>query len=152
MRDKPRSFSISLNFYQTILEKTPKKKKSLQLYKVLSDNYMENKMFASKNDQSKWPARGEFDQSSPAVIFSPAINASDDFKMKYSHLELTSCYGTYTVVGVNIKREMVLLPNDKEVANSSKNIPNSRLECTNHPLFQTKMAKKTSPLARHIPI
>ena len=27
--------------------------------------------------------------------------------------------GTYTVVGVNIKREMVLLPND-EVANSSK--------------------------------
>ena len=33
---------------------------------------------------------------------------------------MTSCYGTYTVVGVNIKREIVLLPNDKEVANSSK--------------------------------
>ena len=33
---------------------------------------------------------------------------------------VTSCYGTYTVVGVNIKREMVLSPNDKEVANSSK--------------------------------
>ena len=28
---------------------------------------------------------------------------------------LTSCYGTYTV-GVNIKREMVLSPNDEEVA------------------------------------
>ena len=33
---------------------------------------------------------------------------------------VTSCYGTYTVVGVNIKKEMVLLPNDEEVANSSK--------------------------------
>ena len=33
---------------------------------------------------------------------------------------MTSCYGTYTVVGVNIKREMVLSPNDEEVANSSK--------------------------------
>ena len=33
---------------------------------------------------------------------------------------VTSCYGTYTVVGVNIKGEMVLSPNDEEVANSSK--------------------------------
>ena len=33
---------------------------------------------------------------------------------------MTSCYGTYTVVGVNIKREMVLSPNDEEVANASK--------------------------------
>ena len=33
---------------------------------------------------------------------------------------VTSCYGMYTVVGVNMKREMVLLPNDGEVANSSK--------------------------------
>ena len=32
---------------------------------------------------------------------------------------VTSCYGMYTVVGVNIKREMVLPPNDAEVANSS---------------------------------
>ena len=32
---------------------------------------------------------------------------------------MTSCYSTYTVVGVNIKNEMVLLPNDEEVANSS---------------------------------
>ena len=29
-------------------------------------------------------------------------------------------YGTYTVAGVNIKREMVLAPNDEEVANSPK--------------------------------
>ena len=53
----------------------------------------------------------------------------------------TSCYGTYTVVGVNIKREIVLSPNDEEVANSSKNIPSSRLEGTNHTLFQTKMVE-----------
>ena len=33
---------------------------------------------------------------------------------------VTSCYGMYTVVGVNIKRKMVLSPNDEEVANSSK--------------------------------
>ena len=33
---------------------------------------------------------------------------------------MTSCYGTYTVVGINIKREMVLSPNDEEVANSYK--------------------------------
>ena len=33
---------------------------------------------------------------------------------------VTSCYGTYTVVGVNIKREAILSPNDEEVANSSK--------------------------------
>ena len=73
----------------------------------------------------------------------------------------TSCYGTYTV-GVNIKREMVLSPNDEKIA-SSKNIPNSRLECTNHTSFQTKMveidtifqtktAKKPYLLAPHIPM
>ena len=33
---------------------------------------------------------------------------------------VTSCYGTYTIVGVNTKREMVLLPNNNEVAYSSK--------------------------------
>ena len=60
-------------------------------------------------------------------------------------------------------REMVLSPNDEEVANSSKNIPNSRLECTNHTLFQTKMveidtlfqtkmAEETYQVAPHIPI
>ena len=38
-----------------------------------------------------------------------------------THLHtVTGCYGTYMVVGVNIKREMVLSPNDEEVANSSK--------------------------------
>ena len=37
---------------------------------------------------------------------------------------------------------MVLSPNDEEVANSSKNIPNSKLECTNHTLLQTKTAEK----------
>ena len=66
---------------------------------------------------------------------------------------MTSCYGMYMVVGVNIKKEMVLPPNDEEVANSSKNIPNSRLECTNHILFQTKMVEiDTLFQARHIPI
>ena len=33
---------------------------------------------------------------------------------------VTICYGRYNVVGVNNKREMVLSPNDKEVASSSK--------------------------------
>ena len=73
---------------------------------------------------------------------------------------VTSCYGTYTV-GFNIKREMALSPNDEVVASSKKNIPNSRLQCTNHTLFQTKIvtidtlfqtktAKKPYPLALHI--
>ena len=44
---------------------------------------------------------------------------------------VTSCYGTYTVVGENIKREMVLLPNDEEVANSSKK----------HTQFKTRVHK-----------
>ena len=76
---------------------------------------------------------------------------------------MTSCYGMYTVVGVNIKREMILSPNDEEVANSKSNIPNSRLACTNHTLFQTKMVEidtllqtqmfeKLYTLTRHIPI
>ena len=32
---------------------------------------------------------------------------------------VTSCYDTYMLVGVNIKREMVLSPNFEEAANSS---------------------------------
>ena len=36
---------------------------------------------------------------------------------------------------------MILSQNDEEVANCSKNIPNSRLECTNHTLFQTRMVE-----------
>ena len=74
---------------------------------------------------------------------------------------MTGCYGKNTV-GVNTKREMVLSPNDEEVA-SSKNIPNSRPSVLNRSLFQTKMveidtlfqtktAKKPYPLAPHIPI
>ena len=44
---------------------------------------------------------------------------------------VTSCYGTYTVIGVIIKREMVLSPNDEEVANSSKK----------HTQFKTRVHK-----------
>ena len=44
---------------------------------------------------------------------------------------VTSCCGTYTVVGVNIKREMVLSPNDEEVANCSKK----------HTQFKTRVHK-----------
>ena len=44
---------------------------------------------------------------------------------------VTSCYGTYTVVGLNIKREMVLSPNDEEVANSFKK----------HTQFKTRVHK-----------
>ena len=76
---------------------------------------------------------------------------------------VTGARETHTVVGVNIKREMVLSPNDEEVANSSKKKTNSRLECTNYTLFQTKMVEidtlfqtktveKPYPLAPHIPI
>ena len=88
---------------------------------------------------------------------------------------VTSCYGTYTVVGVNIKGKRVLSPNDEEGVNSFKKFKfkkfkknlknsNSRLECTNHTLFQTKMVEidtlfqtKTAenywyPMATHIPI
>ena len=44
---------------------------------------------------------------------------------------VASCYGTITVVGVNIKREMVLPPNNEEVANSSKK----------HTQFKTRVHK-----------
>ena len=44
---------------------------------------------------------------------------------------VTSCYGMYTVVGVNFKREMVLSPNDEEVANSSQK----------HTQFKTRVHK-----------
>ena len=44
---------------------------------------------------------------------------------------VTICYGTYTVVGVNIKREMGLSPYDEEVANSSKK----------HTQFKTRVHK-----------
>ena len=61
----------------------------------------------------------------------PYFRPDQNFDTLFSDLKpwsLTSCYGMYTLVGVNIKREIVLWPNDEEVANSSKkNIPNSRL-------------------------
>ena len=44
---------------------------------------------------------------------------------------MTSCYGTYTVAGVNIIREMVSSPNDEEVANSSNK----------HTQFKTRVHK-----------
>ena len=74
-------------------------------------------------------------------------------------------YDTYRVVGVNSKREMVLSPNDEEVANSSKK--HTQFKTRVHKpypisdqikmveidtLFQTKTAKRTYPLAWHIPI
>ena len=73
---------------------------------------------------------------------------------------------TNTVVGVNIKREMVLSPNDEEVPNSSKkhiypiqdysaqNIPYFRPKWSklNNTLFQTRTAEKPYSLAPHIPI
>ena len=67
---------------------------------------------------------------------------------------MTSCYGNYTV-GVNIKREMVLSPNDEEVASSKKHTQFKTREQKPYPistkmveidtLFQTKTAKKTIP-------
>ena len=73
---------------------------------------------------------------------------------------MTSCYGMYTVVGVNIKREMVLSPNDEEVANSSK----EHIQCKSrvhkpHPiselildtLFQTKTAENHTLWSRTYP-
>ena len=45
---------------------------------------------------------------------------------------VTSCYGMYTV-GVNIKREMVLSPNDEDVASSEK-----------HTQFKTRVHYPTS--------
>ena len=75
---------------------------------------------------------------------------------------MTSCYGTYTVVGTNIKREMVLSPNDEEVANSSKK--HTQLKTRRHKPYPvsdrngrnwypiTKAAKKNNLLAQHIPI
>ena len=73
---------------------------------------------------------------------------------------MTSCYGTYTVVGVNIKGEMVLSPNDEEVANSSKK--HIQFKCRVHKphpisdlildtLFQTKAAENHTLWRRTYP-
>ena len=45
---------------------------------------------------------------------------------------VTCCYGTYTVVRVNIKWEMVLSPDDEEVANSSKNQKYTQFKTREH--------------------
>ena len=69
---------------------------------------------------------------------------------------VTSCYGTYALIGKNIKREMVLSPNDEEVANSSKKhtqfktrphkpYPISDENCRIDTLFQNKTAQKNIP-------
>ena len=50
---------------------------------------------------------------------------------------VTSCYGTYTV-GVNIKMEMVLSPNDEEIASSKK-----------HTQFKTRVPKPYSISAQN---
>ena len=66
---------------------------------------------------------------------------------------VTSCYGTYTVVGVNIKREMVLSLNDEEVANSSKKHTQFKTRVHKpYPISDQNGWKKTYPLAPHIPI
>ena len=76
---------------------------------------------------------------------------------------VTSCYGTYTVVGVNIKRETISLLNDEEVANSSKKhiqfktrvhkpYPISDQNGRDWYPFSVQNGWKPYPLALHIPI
>ena len=57
---------------------------------------------------------------------------------------MTSCYRTYTVVGLNIIRETVLSPNDEEVANSSKKTyPFLDKSAQTIPYFRPKWSKLT---------
>ena len=76
---------------------------------------------------------------------------------------VTSCYGTYTVVGVNIRREIVVSPNDEEPANSSKkHIKFKSRVHKPHPIsdqngrnwypMSDQNGWKPYPLAPHIPI
>ena len=55
-------------------------------------------------------------------------------------------------VGVNIKREMLLSPNDEEVVSSEKHTQFKTRVVEIDTLFQTKTAKKPYPLAMYIPI
>ena len=65
---------------------------------------------------------------------------------------VTSCYGTYTVVGVNIKREMVLSPNDEEVANSSKKHTQFKTRVNKpYPISDQNGWKKHTPWRRTYP-
>ena len=57
-------------------------------------------------------------------------------------------YRYVTVVGVNIKGKWFYHQMMKKQLILLKNIPNSRLECTNHTLFQTKTAKQNHALWR----
>ena len=76
---------------------------------------MENKMFVSKNDRSKWPARPEFDWSSPRSgrtlsvdrpLFS-ALGASERFENKqYSR----ACHVNKVFPGHTKKLVLLLLP------------------------------------------
>ena len=54
---------------------------------------------------------------------------------------VTSCNGTYAVVGVNIKREMFLSPNDEEVANYSKKNLIQDYSAKTIPYFRPKWSK-----------
>ena len=58
---------------------------------------------------------------------------------------VTSCYSTFKVVGVNVKREMVLWSNDEKVANSSKKHTHFKT------LFQTKMVEIDTRFQTKIP-
>ena len=55
-------------------------------------------------------------------------------------------------VGVNIKREMLLSPNDEEVVSSEKHTQFKTRVVEIDTLFQTKTAEKPYPLAMYIPI
>ena len=55
-------------------------------------------------------------------------------------------------VGVNIKREILLSPNDEEVVSSKKHTEFKTRVVEIDTLFQTKTAKKPYPLAMYIPI
>ena len=65
---------------------------------------------------------------------------------------VTSYYGTYTVVGVNIKREIILSPNDEEVANSSKKHFQFKTRVHKPYPISDQNGRKPYPLALHIPI
>ena len=64
------------------------------------------------SDQNMWFSLGYFrpDQEFDILFQTWSLGAR----------HVTSCYGTYTVAGVNIKRKTVLSPNDEEVVDSSK--------------------------------
>ena len=99
-----------------------------------------------------------------SVIFLPYFRPDHEFDILFQTWNpgarcVTSCHGTYTV-GLNIN--MALSANDEEVASSKKHTKFKTRVHKPYPvktnmveidtLFQTKRAKKLSPLAPHIPI